>query len=213
MARKILKKISTEVLKKDLSKYQQLAIALGATDARIIKTGTIVIDERVRAKCIHPKCVQYGTNANCPPFAMELDQVKKVVNGFKYAIFLKLNVPANEETGTTANKNWSYRRGMAKIFEIVAKVESAAYYDGYYLALGFASGSCKGVFCPNEECTALVAGQRCRYPLKSRSSVEGVGIDAFIMAARLGWDIYPLGDSSSPDNIPHGTKLGLVLIY
>lgn len=213
MARKILEKIPNRVLKKDLQKYQRLALAFGATDARIITTNEIVVDERVRAKCIYPKCIRYGTNANCPPFAMHLDQVREVVNNFKYAIFLKLHVLSKEETGPEAKDRRLFIRGMAKIFEIVSKVEAEAFYDGYYLALGFASGSCKGVFCPHDECTALIAGQSCRYPLKSRSSMEGVGIDAFTMAAKIGWDIYPIGASLSPDQVPHGTKLGIVLIY
>jgi len=43
--------------------------------------------------------------------------------------------------------------------------------------------------------------------------MEAVGIDAFTMAAKVGWDIYPIGGSTLPDKVPHGTKLGLVLIY
>jgi hypothetical protein len=33
------------------------------------------------------------------------------------------------------------------------------------------------------------------------------------MAAKVGWDVYPIGGSISPSEVPHGTKLGLVLIY
>lgn len=72
MIRKILDKIPNEDLKEDLKKYQQRAIELGATEAKIITTDLIVIDERVRTKCIYPKCTSYGTNANCPPYAMDL---------------------------------------------------------------------------------------------------------------------------------------------
>ncbi len=43
--------------------------------------------------------------------------------------------------------------------------------------------------------------------------MEAVGMDAFMMATKVGWDVYPIGVSISPTEIPHGTMLGLVLIY
>jgi hypothetical protein len=43
--------------------------------------------------------------------------------------------------------------------------------------------------------------------------MEGVGMNSFKMAAIAGWDIYPISASISPLAVPHGTKLGLVLIY
>ena len=49
MVRKILVSVPDEVLQKDLEKYRQRAIELGATDAKIITTDKILIDERVRA--------------------------------------------------------------------------------------------------------------------------------------------------------------------
>jgi predicted metal-binding protein len=93
MAQKIIAKIPQEQLQKDLAKYRQRALEMGATDAKVIGTDDIVIDERVLAKCTYPKCPGYGTNANCPPYAMDIDQIRKVVNNFKYAIFVKLEVP------------------------------------------------------------------------------------------------------------------------
>jgi|TARA_Y100000310_G_C20047061_1_gene518795 hypothetical protein len=43
--------------------------------------------------------------------------------------------------------------------------------------------------------------------------MEGVGMDAFTMGAKMGWDIYPIGADISLSEVPHGTRLGLVLIY
>ncbi|MFC1956569.1 DUF2284 domain-containing protein [Chloroflexota bacterium] len=102
---------------------------------------------------------------------------------------------------------------QVKNFEIVSKIESEAFYDGYYLAMAFAGGPCKGALCPNDECSALVPGRGCRHPQKAIASMEAVGMDAFKMAANAGWDIYPIGESISPSEIPHGLRLGLVLIY
>ncbi|MFC2019314.1 DUF2284 domain-containing protein [Chloroflexota bacterium] len=213
MVRKISDEVPRRVLLKDLEKYRQIAIELGSIDAKTITTDMILIDERVRAKCLYPKCASYGTNANCPPHALELDSVREIVNTFQYAIFTRLNVPAGEMAGPEASAKRLYTRSLLKNHEIISKIEAEAFYDGYYLALGFAGGPCKSAFCPNNECSALVSGQACRHPFRARSSMEGAGMDAFRMAAMVGWDIYPIGASVLPTEIPHGTRLGLVLIY
>jgi predicted metal-binding protein len=134
MAQKIIAKIPQEQLQKDLEKYRQRALEMGATDAKIIGTDDIVIDERVLAKCTYPKCPGYGTNANCPPYAMDIDKIRKVVNNFKYAIFVKLEVPPEDIAGKKAiekDLTQPYRRKLA---EIVAKIEAEAFYDGHHLA-------------------------------------------------------------------------------
>jgi len=213
MARKILEKVHDELLQQDLERYRQKALDLGATDAKIITTDKVLIDERVLAKCTYPKCSGYGTNANCPPYAMSLDQVRKVINKFRYSIFIKLEVPPEHTAGREAiEKNLinPYRR---KLSEIVAKIEAQAFYDGYHLALGFASGSCKNLFCPDIDCRAIVPGQGCPHRLKARSPMEAVGMDVYTMAAKVCWDIYPIGDATLPSAVPYGLRLGIVFIY
>lgn len=210
MARKIVERVPEEQLQDDLEKYRELAIELSATEAKIITIDDIVIDERVVAKCAYPKCPGYGTNVNCPPHAMNIDEVRKMVDKFKYAIFVKLEVPSEQATGKEAiKKNFPYRR---KVAEIVAKIEAQAFYDGYHLAVAFASGSCKSLFCPNTDCIALVPGKACSHHLKARSPMEGVGMDVYTMATKVGWDIYPIGAGTSPEEAPHALILGLVLI-
>ena len=195
-----------------MEKYRQRAIELGATDAKIITMDNVVIDDRVLAKCTYPKCTHYGTNANCPPYAMSPDQTRKVVNNFHYAIFIKLEVPPEDTAGIKAREKDLTKSYRIKLTEIIAKIEAEAFYDGYHFALAFGSGSCKTLLCPDKECRALVPGQGCLYPLKARSSMEGVGIDCYTMAAKVGWDIYPIGRATLPSEVPHGLRLALVLI-
>ena len=66
-------RVSEDQLQKDLEKYRLRAIELGATDAKVINADRVIIDERVLAKCVYPKCREYGTNLNCPPYAMSPD--------------------------------------------------------------------------------------------------------------------------------------------
>jgi len=213
MVRKIVEKVSDEVLQQDLEKYRQRALQLGATDAKVITSDMVLIDERVRAKCMVPICGSYGTNAHCPPHAPDLELVRKTVNNFHYAIFYMIKVPSEDVAGPEVKKKKLSVPSQIKNYEIASKIESEAFYDGYHLAMGFAGGPCKNAYCPNIECSALIPGQGCRHPLRARVSMEGVGMDVYLMATRVGWDIYPVGESISPSEVPHGAKLGLVFIY
>ncbi|MFC1972676.1 DUF2284 domain-containing protein [Chloroflexota bacterium] len=213
MSRKIMVEIPREILKQDLEKYRQRAIELGAADAEIITSDMVIVDERVAAKCCYPKCASYGTNANCPPYAMDVERVRKVVDRFRCAIFIRLEVPAEEMAGKDVLRQKLQIPSQIKIHEVVSKIEAEAFYDGYHLALGFAGGSCKQAFCPTDECTALTPGQSCRHPSRARAAMEAVGMDAFSMAAKVGWEIYPIGGALSSEDVPHGNRLGIVLIH
>ena len=197
-------------LQEDLERYRQEALRLGASDAKVIPASSVVIDERVPMKCRVPLCFGFGTSANCPPNAMKPAEVREAVKGYRFAIFFKVEVPPpvivrNRET--ILERAGAYK----KVFELVSAIESMAFYDGHYLAAGFAAGSCKSTYCYKAEC-AVLKGERCRNELRSRSSMESVGIDAYKLAADVGWDIYPIGSDCSPEEIPKGSLLGIVFI-
>ena len=182
-------------------------------NAKVIATDMVLIDERVRAKCSTPLCGCYDTNANCPPHAPNLDFTRKLVKNFRYAIFIRLGVPSDEAAGNKMQNEGLPGPAYLRNYEIVSKIESAAFYDGYHLAVGFAGGPCNIILCHNDECSALILGQSCRHPLKSRHSMEGVGMDVFSMAIKVGWDIYPIGRVSQPSEVPCASRMGLILIY
>lgn len=202
--RKVQEEIREEIVQRDLEKYRNMALELGATDARIITAEDVIFDERVRMKCIIPRCYEYGTNANCPPYTPDVDQMRRAVRRYRYAIFFMLKVPSEEIVGP-------HHLPPKKVNEIASKIESAAFYDGYYLASGF-GGSCREALCQGAECSALKIGSGCRNPFNSRMGMESAGMDAYMMATKMGWDIYPAGLNTKPEDLPHGTRLGLVLI-
>jgi len=204
-------KVSDDQLNNDLERYSELAVEFGATDTTVIGVDEIIIDERVRAKCIWPKCGGYGLSAHCPPYAPPLDEVRKIVGRYRLGLFIRLAVATEEIAGKEARKKRLWWPSSRILHEIVSKIESEAFFNGYHFALGFGSGSCKG-YCFDLDCTAIQTGQACRYPLKARPSMESVGMDVFTMATRAGWDVYPIGPSIRPDDVPVGSKFGLVLI-
>ncbi|MBW1849272.1 MAG: hypothetical protein JRJ27_19575, partial [Deltaproteobacteria bacterium] len=98
------------------------------------------------------------------------------------------------------------------VYKIVSDIESMAFYDGHYLAFGFGAGSCRHTFCSLEKTCRAMEGERCLFSLRARPSMEAVGIDVYKMVAICGWDIYPIGSSAKPDNVPKGTLAGIIII-
>lgn len=212
MTRKISEIVSNDQLQSDLEKYRQSALELGAADAKIITSDMVLVDERARAKCINPKCGSWGTNANCPPYTFDVEQTRKLVSKFHYGIFTIMHTPGKVMSGLSDADMKARTRARMKNHEMISKIEAQAFYDGYYLALGLADGPCKNIFCPKTECSALVPGQGCKHPRKARASLEGLSMNAYGMAASVGWEIYPIG-RNTPEGVPCGTILGLVLVY
>ncbi len=216
--------LSPDLIIKDLEKYRQLALDCGASDALMIKASSLVVQERVRAKCSIPKCAEYGTNQHCPPYSMSAAETKEIVKDYTYALVIRVDVKPEYAAGAKIHECYikgkideagRYRllgKEYKKVFFVVSEVESRAFYDGYYLALGFAAGSCKNVFCFKMDCQALGRGKGCRWPLRSRPSMEAVGFDVFSMATGLGWTMYPVGGRSEPEEVPACSLVGLVLI-
>ena len=71
------KEIDPKTLQADLEAYRRLALELGAADTAIISAGDVTVDERVRLKCLVPRCLRAGETPNCPPNAPDLDLVRK----------------------------------------------------------------------------------------------------------------------------------------
>jgi predicted metal-binding protein len=214
MAKKV-EKITVDMnaarLPQDLERYRAKALKLGATKAAIIKAGDIPVDERVTLKCQIPRCFGYGAGAHCPPNTLKPTQLQEILQKFHWAVFFILDVPPEvivRDKATIKERVAAYQ----KVFKMVREVESMAFYDGHYLAFGFAAGSCRHTFCGQQESCQALEGKRCRFSLLSRPSMEAVGIDVYKMVATQGWDIYPIGSSAKPADLPKGTLAGIVIV-
>ncbi|MBN1320462.1 MAG: DUF2284 domain-containing protein [Thermoleophilia bacterium] len=197
-------------LQSDAERYALLAVELGGTAAKTIPAAAVAIDDRVTLKCAVPTCFGYGTCANCPPHAPSAERMRSIVAKYNVAVALRLDVPPRvivRDRSTITERVEAYK----KVFSIVSALESAAFYDGHYLAAGLAAGSCKSTFCHDVEC-AVLQRQKCRHNLVARPSMEAVGIDCYALAISLGWDAFPIGSGATAERVPAGALLGLLLV-
>lgn len=214
IARTLGRAVDEETLRADLERYRQLALELGASGAAIIPASYVTIDERVRLKCVVPRCLRAGETPCCPPYAPELDLVRRALSRFSWAILLKCDVEPIEEyaPGRGATKA-EQRRTLSfhqKSGEVVYELERQAYKDGYHLAMGFGGGSCKDYLCKGVICQFLDSG-RCRFPHRARPAMEAVGIDVLDLIHKVGWEAYALLDDLSL--VPCAITVGIVFIY
>jgi predicted metal-binding protein len=214
MARKV-EKITVDRqaarLPQDLERYVQKALEMGATRAAVIKAEDIPVDERVTLKCQIPRCFGYGVGAHCPPNTLQPGELRGLLQKYQWAVLFTLDVPPEvivRDKATIKERVAVYQ----KVFKMVSEVESMAFYDGHYLAFGFGAGSCRHTFCGQEESCQAMAGKRCRVSLRSRPSMEAVGIDVYQLVARQGWDIYPIGSGAKPADMPKGVLAGIVIV-
>jgi predicted metal-binding protein len=204
---------SEEDLRADLERYCELALELGASDAVVVPAGDVVIDERVRLKCLVPRCLRAGETPNCPPHAPELDLVRRAVNAFSWAILFKCDVEPLEDYAPGRGKTREEKRRTLAFHrqsgEVVYGLERRAYKDGYHLAMGFGGGSCKDYLCQGMICQFLDSG-RCRFPHRARPAMEAMGMDVIAMIGKVGWQAYALLDDLSL--VPCAVTVGIVFI-
>jgi len=205
--------VSGETARSDLEHYRELALEWGASDAAIVPANSVTIDERVRLKCVVPRCLRAGETPNCPPYALDLDLVRRALSRFSWAILFKCDVESIEEyvprrgaTRAQQRRTLSFHRMSS---DVVFELERQAYKDGYHLAMGFGGGSCKDYLCQGMLCQFLDSG-RCRFPHRARPAMEAVGIDVVALINEVGWQAYALVDDLS--RVPCAVTVGIVFI-
>jgi predicted metal-binding protein len=211
-ARKISRQVPEAVLLADLERYRLKAIELGATDARIVHASDVVVDERVRMKCLVPRCYLVGESPNCPPYTPEPDFMRKVLAKYAYAVVFKHDVEPKLDFVDDQQWHQGHMAHQGKTGDIATSLEALAFNDGHYFAMAFGAGGCKTSLCKGQICQFLDSG-RCRFPLKSRPSMEGVGIDVYDLACQVGWDIYPVAHRDvDPDSVACAISVGIVFV-
>jgi predicted metal-binding protein len=200
------KNFTRSEMRASLARLKETALRLGASDAVIVATDRIPIEERIIEMCRDPLCECYSMSAYCPPYVMKPREAKQWILLYKRALFFKIDVSPRR---LFSDESFDIFR---KIYVICSQLENLSSELGYFRSKGLAAGSCKSVFCRNIPCEALLDGGKCRYPTLGRPSMEALGINVFRLVKDVGWKIYPILRDSNPKDVPSAVLAGLLLV-
>ena len=161
---------------KKFEKYIKKALKLGAADAKIVKTDSIVTSAWVRWKCRFG-CDGYNSGLCCPPNTPNYKETRELLDSYENALLLHFKTDSLRSKDAT---------------DVAATLERDIFLDGYHKAFALGCGPC--MLCA--ECSMNV----CRHPSEARPSMESCGIDVFTTARNNGFFIEVLKDTSRPMN-------------
>jgi len=167
----------------DLRQLLQTAGKLGASDAMVIRSDDIVVDDDLANLCLgNPPCKNYGLSISCPPHVPGPSEFRVWQKQSSYSMVVKIDAPSEILFS-------SGRREIGQLLhEIVAEIEQEAIGMGYVGSKALASGSCKIIFCHDHlECRSLSKQAACRNPNSSRPSMSGFGINVSQLMQTAGW--------------------------
>jgi len=169
---------------RDINHFVELALDMGAENARLIDASTIKCEAWVRLKCQYG-CPGYNKRLMCPPFTPRPEETAEVVACYRRAILL-------------------HAHDNAVVNDIVPELERKIFLAGYYKALGFGSGPCR--ICENKgyKCNT---SKRCRYPIIARPAMEACGINVFETVRSNGFHIEVVRSHGQSDDY-----FGVVLV-
>lgn len=184
------------------------ARALGADDAVAVPADSLVIKEHFAALCAEPhRCPSYGLAPGCPPHAMPPSLFRQQLKNYRHILVFKIDVPAVDLLG---EKRLPVARA---IHWIAAGLEQEARAQGFPQARGFAAGSCKELFCGEEDvCAVLHLRHPCPYVDRARPSLSAVGVDFSALAASVGWEYGAIDPNQTGGEPAMGLMAGLVLL-
>lgn len=191
------------------------AVDLGATDARVIPTYQVIVENRVPLKC-KTGCITYGTRLTCPPHVPTPDEFRKILSEYQYALLVKFTSKAKTDPDVICSlqKNMFdpeadlqkkekagsfmklYVDGNTERLYTMLELEKKAFNAGYTLALALVNGSCR--LCE----TCNVKGGVCAHPTMARIPEHAVGINMQKTAENAGMPIrFPVTGSPEPMGI------------
>lgn len=191
----------------DFDELTQLACRLGASDAAVIPTREISVENDLAKLCQEPQCENYGLSTSCPPHVAGPDGFREYQKVFHDAVVFKIDV------STEILLSNQRREVFQLLHEIAANIEQAAVKMGCSHSKGFAGGSCKTLFCRDHaDCRVLAEGDACRHPDRARQSMSGFGINVSKLIQTAGWHMDRITRKTDPDDVPMGSVSGLILV-
>jgi len=197
-----------QVPKEELNNLVQTAIRLGASDAGIIPSADIVVDDDLAKLCNgDPPCENYGLAPSCPPHVSGPAGFRNWQKASRYAIVVRIDIP------TAIMFSSERREVMQLLHEIVASVEMEASGMGYNDSKAFAGGSCKKIFCrEHAQCRVLAEPGECRNPQSARPSMSGFGINVSELLQSAGWPGKMASPKEASDSESMTWVAGLIVL-
>jgi len=218
-------------LQKDLKALVKKTEGLeGVGRAAVISAKDIIVDEKVRWKCLYPICFGIGSSPNCPPNTPPVDECRRIIHSFRYGVVFQMDVPVEDfsikpdaftEEDPNFVENWvkNVRGHFIDNTGVCNQIEATANSMGYRQAVSFSAGPCTGLqtgtcgFTGEKPNCAVLKGGTCRNFLKVRPAMEAMAIDVIGTILPLGWDmVYIGGHTNTPDEIPCASTVGLLLV-
>jgi len=188
--------ISSATVDARLDRLVNAAKDLGADEAKVIDAKEIVVDRRVRLKCLVPLCASYGRNLMCPPNLISVDEFASTLRLYSKALILQIEADCDSTDKSDACLNnrscddleaiTGVPEWKGKLHRLVNRLETIAFKEGFYLAAGLTGGDCG--LC--SECVGPQSGEPCRHPFEARPSMEAMGIDVMKTCEKAGLPLF-----------------------
>ncbi len=189
----------------DLRALCKNAKKYGASEARVMSAEQVVVDPRVRLKCMIPICTGYGVCLTCPPNVPTPEEFSRILSKYQHVILIQVpfemdkrfvDIVSGEASLAETRRDKEYQAVLTKNFKrlvgTIGKLEADAQGMGYRFAVALSGGSCK--LC--ESCVGQASGEACRHPFEARPAMEAVGIDVVETAKNAGMSFeFPAKDN------------------
>ncbi|MDD1724979.1 MAG: DUF2284 domain-containing protein [Methanospirillum sp.] len=202
----------TKEITTDFEWIRYAALDLGATDAKVIPTAEVVVENRVPLLC-RSGCVTYGTRLTCPPRVPTPDEFRRILSEYSYALLVQFTSDARadpdiicslcrnifdpeadpEQKQKASEFMDKYTGGNTGRLDIMLELEKKAFNGGCTFALAFVNGSCR--LCK----TCNLKEGTCLHPTRARIPEHAVGINMVKTAEKAGMPIhFPVTGSPRP---------------
>ncbi|PWR73737.1 DUF2284 domain-containing protein [Methanospirillum lacunae] len=178
------------------------ARSLGASEAKVILTSDIVVENRVALKC-RTGCIGYGKKLTCPPYVPTPEEFRKILSEYTYALLVGFISPAHADEDVIcsiyrywldpkapadkkekATQFWTdHFNGTGSFAPVMLELERTAFNAGNALALALINGSCR--LCK----TCNIKEGICIHPTQARIPEHALGVNMIKTAEKAGMPI------------------------
>ena len=160
----------------------QIAMSLGATDAKLITESQVVVGNWVRLKC-QCGCPYFGKTLTCPPFTPPIEEVRKMLSEYGRILLVKFEQEPISENTDSDKFMEEFEKRQREVNSATLKIEKQLMLKGYYKVFALEPGRCNRC----AEC-AKEPG-KCRFPAEARPAPESFAIDVFGTVENAGWGL------------------------